>query len=219
MWKRRKDASTEVILHVGPHKTGTTSLQYFLKKCFGAKDPQPIWFPTGDAIGPAGGHGPLALPFSEIKGYADAKKGIKQLQDIVSSCNMSSVQKLIISSEDFVWGIDKNLEMIRDVLKPRRIHLIFTINGLARRLLSHYSSRLQFGHTDDLESSLTKIMQQPGLQSNIFERHIKAIEPDETSVICIDRSAQPDFLLCEFAKICGLPDSGIAPEFLIRRNR
>ena len=83
----------KLVLHVGPHKTGTTSLQKALLSQYGSATPQKIWYPRPDASGP--GHALAVWKMLGRKGQVQAP-AIRQL---IERAEDSDCEVLVLSSE------------------------------------------------------------------------------------------------------------------------
>lgn len=92
--------SKVVFLHIGTHKTGTTSLQTFLARnelnlaSYGA------YFPKAGRITEFSGHHNLAWELNDDERFDPQNGGIRDLRDELSSTDWSTV---ILSSEDFEY--------------------------------------------------------------------------------------------------------------------
>ncbi|MEY3019213.1 MAG: hypothetical protein RLZZ272_197 [Actinomycetota bacterium] len=128
----------EVILHIGPHKTGTTALQSHLSAA-GLVD---ACYPVGGRLSPDGtlalGHHPLArllrskhTPRSELESIASAIRA-----------ESSDAAVVILSSEAFMLAGPEAIARTRwflDRLRPERIRVI----AYLRESLSHSASLFQ----------------------------------------------------------------------------
>ena len=91
-----------LILHIGPHKTGTTSLQQALLNRYGAEEPAAIWYPIPQRPGP--GHAILA---AEI-----INDGQPSLSSAIRAASQGNCDTLIVSSE-IDWGQLGNAEVFQ----------------------------------------------------------------------------------------------------------
>ena len=92
----RASTQLKLVLHVGPHKTGTTSLQNALLTQYGSQIPQRVWYPKPIQFGP--GHAEVAWSVLGRKGYAGRRPAIRQLIEEATRCGCT---RLILSAEDF----------------------------------------------------------------------------------------------------------------------
>jgi hypothetical protein len=90
-------------IHIGTHKTGTTSIQAFLRK-------------QADILGAAGIYVPTAGVLDEQSGHHNIGWGLRgeprfdpvhgTLQDLIAELGQSSADAAVISSEDFEYLVD-----------------------------------------------------------------------------------------------------------------
>src|SRR3990172_4297718 len=83
----------KLVLHVGPHKTGTTSLQKALLSQYGSATPQTIWYPQPEAHGP--GHALAVWTMLGRKGHAQAPA----IGQLIERAEQSDCDVLVLSSE------------------------------------------------------------------------------------------------------------------------
>ena len=95
--------ATEVFLHVGTHKTGTTALQNFLTVNRRTLLDNGILVPVSGQIDNAGGHHNIAW---ELNGDARYKKKHGTLSDLCSEISRSTCHTVVVSSEDFEYLYD-----------------------------------------------------------------------------------------------------------------
>lgn len=91
--------SKQILIHIGTHKTGTTSIQHFLAahrallmQC-GA-----IYYPHSGTLGPTTGHHNIAWQFV---GEARFKQKHGDIADLLRELNENDFRLAILSSEDF----------------------------------------------------------------------------------------------------------------------
>src|SRR3712207_3111321 len=116
----------KIVLHVGPHKTGTTSLQYYLRQRYGhelSRECAAVWYPLPVVGGP--GHSALAKDLLAHEG--------QQLRKLIDTAKGRRVGKLILSSEDFAYAHRGSLPKLRRVFAGENLTLIVTLNSPIRR--------------------------------------------------------------------------------------
>src|SRR4029077_13136211 len=97
----------KLVLHVGPHKTGTTSLQKALLKQHGSEVPQAIWYPLPADFGP--GH---ALAVSKMLGRAGQPRSPAFRQLVEQAEKTSACRCLILSSENLADTFKNHIEIL-----------------------------------------------------------------------------------------------------------
>lgn len=207
----------KVYFHVGPHKTGTSSIQHFLRRFYGAARPQSVWYPAGRYVGEAAGHGPLASRLTRKQGAYDRAGGLALLDELKAEA--AGADKLLISSENFSFASPGDLSAIRDVFSGCEFHLLFTASPLLRRYVSAYNTLLQFGETETIEECAPIVERVPGFKADYFSATHRALRPDACHLVIGAPAAPQDQLLRDFLAACGLPwPEGVEAEATKRRN-
>src|SRR5262245_45668517 len=98
-----------VVLHIGPHKTGTTSIQAHLLSVFGADVPSRVWYPRAAKWGP--GHAELAWQLTGLNSYHATDR---DLSYILSHAHEFGVDTLILSSEEFSRAIPDRIYLLEE---------------------------------------------------------------------------------------------------------
>jgi len=120
-----------IYLHLGLHKTGTTSLQQVLLDAFGAPEPQPIWYPVPAGNGP--GHAELAWRSLGYKGRTEEATLLRQL---AHSADRGGCRDLILSSEEFIRAMPGMLQRFAELGAFGTLLPIVTLAPIARRTAS-----------------------------------------------------------------------------------
>ena len=188
--------------HVGPHKTGTTSIQYLLKKLFGSEAPQPVWYPIGQALGDAAGHGGLAAPFHPSPSNYSPVQGLEQLKSLRQLSD--GCQALILSSENFSFASESNISAVSRIFLKDRLHLVFTVSPIVNRYASSWLSALQFGHFLPMNQSQPVFRHYPGFRPRYFSELFHAANLDQCSVIISDPTQKATCLIQAFFDACSL---------------
>ena len=187
----------QIVLHVGPHKTGTTSVQHYLRGSYGAEKPRgPIWYPRPAERGP--GHAALAFNVLEGDGVL--------LRSIVRTAAASGVRKLVLSSENFSGAYPDRIEKLGAILSDHCVTLIVTLNSPIRRAASTWQELLKHGHNLPFASSIERILRAPGYQHNFVETFAKVLRPLSTAVVLISKEDAATELILKVAAAGGLPD-------------
>ncbi len=210
----------QVCFHVGPHKTGTTSVQFLLHRLFGTDEPGGVWYPIGDALGEAYGHGGLATPFRWRSVRYNRDLGLSRLHEAHARATDARVGNLIISSENFSFANNDDLRAIRAIFGENRFRVIFTASPLAQRAVSSWSTSIQFGWRQPLSESQVVLDRYPGFAPDYFSHMIDGLEPDEAELIVSDPTAPDDQLLSDFFAACGLelPPGGLKGADAVKKN-
>lgn len=126
-----------IILHCGPHKTGSTYLQYELKK-------------ERQALAQAGWTYPEygVVQFSQQKIHSwlsGALNGDAEVNEETFRTLLSQHERLIISSEDFIYLTHDQLIRLRNLLLGWRIQIILYIRSPVDLWPSHWQELIRHG--------------------------------------------------------------------------
>jgi hypothetical protein len=187
----------KLVLHVGPHKTGTTSLQRTLLDQYAAKRPQKIWYPTPTS-GP--GH---ALAAQVSLGFNPSITA-PQLQEWIESARQSGCETLIISAEALSAAYPEKVGMLAAQTRGCDVHLVFTLSPISRRSMSLWQGKLKHGFDQALEAAGKSVLNKAGLAADLVQAFADAFPDAKISVIVVDRQSPLD-LYRRFAQATGIP--------------
>lgn len=201
----------QVYFHIGPHKTGTSSIQFLLRGRYGSDTPQPVWYPQRTFLGATGGHTRIADQFRPLPHLYSPFEGLRQLEDVVDEARAAGVDKLILSSENFSFATSDDLQRIRSVFPESKFNLILAATPIVKRMRSQWSTRILNGGQTGIEDGLDLLPLLPGLQKDFYSRVISALTPSTATLLAVGPNDGPDWLLLEFLSVCGL-DAGVLSE-------
>ncbi|WP_405872821.1 MULTISPECIES: hypothetical protein [unclassified Streptomyces] len=207
------------LLHIGPHKTGTTSIQGAL---FAAKDQLPahgVEFP-GDTRHPMeAALAACARPAMIGDTVPTDRHWTKLLQQVRASGRRTSV----ISSEFFADAEDDaTIGRIVEQLGGDRVHILITLRPLARIMPSQWQQYVQNGLRMGYEDWLTHMLEKaPYEQPNpsfwrrhrhdrLVERWARVVGPERITVVVVD-DRDRDGLMRTFEALLGLPGNLLQP--------
>lgn len=128
------------LLFIGPHKTGTTTLQAFFDQNQGLLEEAGYhWVNTGDVKPAAGGyslHYPLAVTYQWPFGYFDAH--VKALKADIARCRQEK-RNIILSAEDFSTVNDEQIGALQQTLEGFEVTVVFVYRAWVTKVLSHYN--------------------------------------------------------------------------------
>jgi hypothetical protein len=159
-----------VLLHIGPHKTGTTAIQTALR------DAQPVLRQHGvEYVGP-GLNPHLAALYATgrppYRGQAQPKK--RYWRNVVQATTKASGKRVAISSERFCPAdIDRAKRIVRN-LGGDRVNVVITLRPLSRILASQWQQRVQLGVETSFNKWLRAIFdgdQDENPAKGFWERH------------------------------------------------
>jgi hypothetical protein len=206
-----KVRALKVFLHVGPHKTGTTSIQSCLKNLFRNESPvSSTWYPPSEPKGP--GHAALADKL--------LNNDTSQLKLIVQQARSAAVERLLLSSENFCRiGIDAWHRIAMDCFAGCAVTLITTQNPMGARVSSIWQESIKQGRQASFDSSIERILQDPGLSSTHIPNIARAVGASRVMVVYSRNSDPSGKLLENFFQAIGEDVDRLADVEVIHENR
>ncbi len=197
-------------LHLGLHKTGTTSLQQVLLDAFGAPNPQSIWYPAPVADGP--GHAELAW---RAVGYNNRAEDCRILSELAAAAARSGCRDLILSSEEFRRAMPGKLDRLAELGTFGSLLPIVTLAPIGRRTVSLWQEMIKHGHrpplADSYDAIAERLIEVPFLAA-LAEAFFTLPGRPRIVIIMAGDVAEPALLFRRFAAATGLPlpDAAIA---------
>jgi hypothetical protein len=213
------------LVHIGPHKTGTTSLQ--------------AAFHAGRAALPAygvryaGRGSQVVLPVMAVLGrvhmpYGPTPPPIKYWHGLVHEVNHAREPRVVISSEFFCEARPADIETIVNDLGPGRVHIAVTLRPLARILASQWQQFVQSGTQTSFEEWLETMFDGKGTgrapmfwhrhrHDELIARWAAVVGPSNVTAIALD-DRDHTMVLRVFEGLTGLP-SGMLETPVDRSNR
>jgi len=187
-----------IVLHIGPHKTGTTSIQTHLGGILHDPVAGGYWYPEpGGRLGP--GHADLA------RACLKETRPVAELDQVITAAQAAGVDTLVLSSEEFAHAFPGRLNRLKNALEGYEIHLVVTINEIARRAGSIWQELVKGGAVAGLEKGIELILaREPAIQPQLTRAFIDALVPHQTSVVLSHHRAPPADLLTNLCRAIGL---------------
>jgi hypothetical protein len=188
-----------LILHIGPPKTGTTSLQRALRKTYSTQKPKEIWYPRPTEYGP--GHALMAL---------DIMQGLEpSVRRTIDEAARANCKTLILSSENFAKTAFQNrIEVLAEQTSAAQVHVVATLSPIYQRAVSTWQQGLRVGTWNTpIEKSLEKVVSRPGLRPDLIEQFAEHFPAAKVSVLITSRSSPQDLFL-RFSAATGI---GVSP--------
>ncbi len=141
----------ELNLHIGSHKTGTTTFQHWLKENRKQLHDHGYYFPITAAVEGCN-HKPLAIEVSEMTG------NLEKWNELFLELDNNSNMKYIISSEDFSDLRAADVKKLSILLNANfdTVRIYFTARYPHHAVFSHWGLLLKQGYTDcDFTSFIT----------------------------------------------------------------
>lgn len=133
------------LLHIGPHKTGTTSLQNSIRANREEILSQGVYYgaPEGRLASNRIARSLLRLPFKnpdEIVEYGE-------WEDQVARVRASTERRVIVSGEEFSFCEKREIRTLLNDLERERVHVVVTVRPLAKVLPSQWQLDLRGSFT------------------------------------------------------------------------
>ncbi len=207
------------LLHIGPHKTGTTAIQGAL---FAAKEAMP----EHGVVFPAATRHPMEAALA-----ACARPGMmgntqptgRHWQRLVDQVDATGGRTSVISSEFFADAPDdETVARVVQELGGDRLHVLITLRPLVRIMPSQWQQYVQnglrMGYEDWLEHMLRKAPYEKPNPSfwrrhrhdRLVERWARATGPERVTVVVVD-DRDRDGLPRTFEQLLGLPANLLQP--------
>jgi hypothetical protein len=194
-----------IVLHIGPHKTGTTALQRYLADTIGRRKPRrPDWYPLVQ------GRSQNAAVLQALAGKTEA------ISDIAAQAESAGVQRLFLSAEAFCTAYPDRIPAIAESLRGYPLILVSTLSSPLRRAASMWQERVKHKFKQTLEQAPDAVLDHPGFQPDLLSVWLRELEPESTAIFINSASDSSECLLQRFATAFGLPQP--TPAHGERRN-
>ena len=208
------------LLHVGPHKTGTTALQAAFHLARDRVAAQGVHY--------AGyGRQPVTAVHAAIgRGGSRADGGkapnIRHWRWLVREIERSNARRVFLSSEFFADADDDAVQRIVADLDPGRVHVAVTLRPLARIIPSQWQQYVQNRLTTPFHEWLDAILNQPrgAVTPTFWGRHrhdelvarwADVVGPANVTVIALD-DADGEMVFRVFEELLGLTAGTLVPD-------
>jgi hypothetical protein len=201
------------LLHIGPHKTGTTAVQAALWSARASLLEQGVRH-VGRSRNPSNAVRAVteqSSPYSE-----GTPPSMRHWRDLVREIRGAKEPRLVVSSEFFAWARPEVIRHIVDELDPARVRIAVTVRPLARLIPSHWQQNIQAGTVVPLEAWIETLFREPPGRPNPsfwwLQRHDELIArwaevagPERVTAVVVDDRAH-DVVLRAFERLLGLRD-------------
>jgi hypothetical protein len=206
------------LVHIGPHKTGTTAIQAALFEARPALLAQGVRH-LGRSRNPSA---PVRAVTGQLSPYSDDETPpISAWQRFVAEAAGARESRTVVSSEFFAWAEPDAIRRIVDDLGGDRVHVAVTLRPLARILPSHWQQNIQAGtlagYGTWLRATLFPDPNKPRPKFWTLQRHDELIArwagvvgPERVTAIVLDERDH-GFVLRVFEGLLGLREGTLAP--------
>jgi hypothetical protein len=187
--------------HIGPHKTGTTSLQLALSR-HAAAGHATYYYPRAAEHGP--GHASIAWTFLGLNGR---ERNHEVVLDEVAEASRRGFDKVVLSSEEFARALstDEAFGSFAEVCAQLECELVITLRPLMSRVYPELQELIKNGRKVDIGSSqevLDALMTRPGLRPDFLPAAIFGSNAARVSVLTADAD-NPGRLFASMSTVLG----------------
>lgn len=207
------------LLHIGPHKTGTTALQSAFHVRRGEVAAQGVHYAGPNRQPMQAAHAITGKPSP----YADGKTPPRsRWRDLVREVEGAGQERVVISSEGFADADDDGIRTVVEDLGRDRVHVVVTLRPLASILPSQWQQYVQGGMTLAYDEWLDAMFNEPDgkVSPSFWVRHrhdalvkrwADAAGASNVTVIVANDSDR-DRQLRLFEQLTGLREGTLVPE-------
>ncbi|MFW6694111.1 hypothetical protein [Streptomyces sp. MAR4 CNX-425] len=208
------------LVHIGPHKTGTTTLQGAFHRGRRALAAHGVRY-AGRTRQPA--HAAAAIAGGTPVNSLEAPSMAHWEQLCAEVARAGRRRRVVVSSERFANADDDTARAVVDGLGGKRVHVVVTLRPLLKILPSQWQEYIKSGHHHTYEKFLDGMLRRPPYDKptpSFWRRHrhdelvarwAKAAGPENLTVVVVDQG-DPLWQLRAFEGLLGLPDGLLEPE-------
>jgi hypothetical protein len=206
------------LLHIGPHKTGTTTLQGAFHAARRKVEKQGVHYASPNRQAKQAARAVAGRPSAYIGGKVPAEA---HWLNLVADVDASSATRILISAEGFADAGPQAARRMVDDLDPALVHVVATLRPLARILPSQWQQYVQNGLARTYDDWLKAIFEEPERAGSptfwhrhrhdeLIARWAEIVGPEKLTVVVVD---DRDHLasLRTFERLLGLKDGTLQP--------
>lgn len=210
---------TGVLLHVGPHKTGTTAIQGALKLARPEMAKHDVIY-----AGKGRQHQMAALALTGGRGMrGDRPADQNDWEQLVSEVRQTAAKRVIVSSEYFDEVTNEIAQHVVDSFGSDRVHVVVTLRPVAKIMPSAWQQYVRNGLRQAYPNWLEGMLNKPPYDKPtpsfwrrhhhdvLVERWVKILGPERVAVVVLDESDSQS-LMRTFERFVGLPSELLVPE-------
>jgi len=209
-----------VILHIGPHKTGTTALQGAL---WAARDELPRQGVrlVGRSRNPAAA---VRAVTGQVSPYADDGRvpPIARWSRLAGEIRRVRDGRVIVSSEFFAWADPTAIRRIVDELGADRVRIAVTLRPLRKIVPSMWQQNVQAGTVATIDAWLQDVLDRPAgdarhpfwtlhRHDELIDRWAAVVGPERVTGVVVD-DRDHDVMLHAFEDLLALTRGTLAPQ-------
>jgi len=206
------------LIHIGPHKTGSTAIQVALQQARGAMGEYGVYYPSGPyrrrragwSLGLAGRPAGTTAP------------PVKLWENLVAEVAGAGDVRVCVSNEDFGRATPEQVRRIVDDFDAERVHVVAVVRRLDRYLPSQWQERIKAGDRRTFENWLRVVLHGDASRwehRNVWGAHdvealvrrwLEVVDPQRFTLIVSDDSDH-SLLPRTFEALLGLPEEFLRP--------
>lgn len=147
-----------LVVHIGPPKTGTTSLQGAFDRARAEVLAQGVRY-----VGPRrhSSRAVLAATGRRTDRPIDTRAGQREWESIIAEVRSAREPRLLFSSERLAYADSASIRRIVDAFDAGRVHVVVTLRPLAKILPSQWQQHVQSGLARSLDGWLERVLAEP----------------------------------------------------------
>lgn len=209
------------LLHIGPPKTGTTTVQGAFHQARKRLAEHGVVYAGGARRQPSWAALAITGNGTKLVGYRPAT--MSDWTSLVDEVAAAGDQRVVVSSEFFADADDDTARRVVTELGGERVHVVVTLRPLTSIIVSQWQQYLQNGLRTSYDkwldamfnkppsSSLTPTFWQRHRHDRLVERWAAEVGTDNVTVVVADES-DPRMLVDTFESLLGLPSGFLVPE-------
>ncbi|MCW2792129.1 MAG: hypothetical protein JWO76_1227, partial [Nocardioides sp.] len=209
------------LVHIGPHKTGSTAIQVALQEAQAELEPHGVHYSTGRRHRPDKAGWALG-----VKGRPAGSKrpAMWHWKALVADVAEAGEQRVCISNEDFGRATRPQIRTMVDAFGADRVHVVAVARRLDRYLPSQWQERVKAGDRRTFDDWLRVVLDRDSEEfdwdrqnvwfahdtAQLVKRWVKVVGEDRFTLIVGDE-ADRQLLPATFEGLLGLPAGTLRP--------
>lgn len=190
-----------LVLHIGTHKTGTTSIQRYMAHMHDVGRQNGFVYPlTGRPTtndGASWGHHVLSWSIRNMKGYS----GEGYWKQVKEEIDRSNSEVAVISAEGFCRFEDHHVAKIKPFLEDYDVIVVIYLRNPLDYLVSSYKQRVKMGVCHSSFQTFVREFAHECDYTQIVNRWVEAFGQDKVIVKSYDKAKEEPGLLADFMHV------------------
>jgi hypothetical protein len=209
------------LVHVGPHKTGSTAIQVAMQEASDELRAHGVHYATGTRHRPAKAGWALGL---RGRPAGTEQPPFRHWENLVRQVAEAGEQRVCISNEDFGRAERSQIRKLVEGFGPERVHVVAVARRLDSYLPSQWQERVKAGERRSFEEWLRVVLDRSSGQfdwdrnnvwhahdtQRLVERWVATVGEDRFTLIVSDESDR-QLLPRTFEGLLGLPHGALRP--------